>query len=111
MKENETLDNSEEFGRLAGILRATDLSGKSKVRASLKERLLAAKQEEKSFPPWKWLIPAGAAAMAALVTAIGLGGHRAAGQQVSYQAPDAGYNVYAECGRQGLEDNMSAPRF
>jgi len=110
MTENETVENPGEFGRLAAILRNTDLSGKSKVRESLKERLLAAKEEEKSYSPWRWFIPAAAVAMAALVMAIGLGRGRTA-QPAFYQAPDAGYNIYGDCGRQGLEDNISTPRF
>ncbi len=102
-----------EYERLAAILRTTDLSGRSKIRHSLKNRLLskAAREGRKSFSQWKWLIPVTATALTALALAVNIGRYKEAELPVYYQAPEAGYNIYGNCGRQGLADYLSAPRF
>lgn len=111
----ETEHKEESFGeheRLAAILRTTDLSGRSKIRHSLKNRLLskAVREERKTFIQWKWLTPAIAAGFAALILTVNIG-RKEPRQPASYQTPEAGQNIYGECGRQGLEDYLSAPRF
>ena len=111
-EKNSKEENFGEYGRLAAILRATDLSGKSKIRHSLKNRLLSktAREEKQSFSPWKWLLPAIATSLAVLTLTVNIG-HKKAEQPAYYQAPDAGYNIYGNCGRQGLVDYLSVPRF
>ena len=112
MTENdEEKDNFGEFENLAAVLRATDLSGKSKVRESLKARLLNRDIEEKKpFFSWRWALPVAAAAMAALILAVVLPHKNNADRAYS-----ASYNIptdsYGDCGRQGLKDYQAAPRF
>lgn len=109
------MKEKEEFGeyeKLADMLRTIDLSDKSKVRDSLKNRLLSKTAEQrKSFHPWRWLLPAVAAAAAALLVTVNIG-HKKAGEETPYyQVPDAGYDIYGVCGRQGLKDYLSILRF
>ncbi|HBB68317.1 MAG: hypothetical protein A2X28_01570 [Elusimicrobia bacterium GWA2_56_46] len=105
-------ENFGEHNRLAVILRATDFSSKSKIKISLKNRLLskAANEEKRSFTIWAWLLPAAAVTLAALMLTVNIN-HKEVEQSPYYQAPDADYNIYGNCGRQGLEDYLSAPRF
>ena len=112
MKEQEyNEEDPGEFKQLVAMLRTTDLSGKSKVREPLKLRLLSGEKEEKpSFFPWQWLFPAAATALAAFAMMFVLP-HKKPGAPAYYQVPDAGYDIYADCGRQGLKDYLSAPRF
>ncbi|MBU2572760.1 MAG: hypothetical protein KKH28_01615 [Elusimicrobia bacterium] len=113
MTENNPIkDAFGEYERLAAILRETDLSGKSKIRHSLKNRLLskAAGKERRFFSPRKWLLPAIAATLAVLALTVNIG-HQEAEQPAYYQVPEAGYNIYGSCGRQGLNDYLSVPRF
>ena len=113
MTEKDPGENFEEFGRLPSILRAADHSGKSKVRDSLKERLLnrAAQEEKKILPKWNWLFPVAATALAALAVAV-LAPHKQVVIPVAYSsAYDVPADNYGDCGRQGLKDYLAGPRF
>ena len=113
MKEQEYQDETPgEFKNLSALLRATDHSGKSKVRDSLKDRLLnrPAKEETTTSIRWAWLFPAAAAAVAALGISVFLPHRRAAAPDYS-AAYATNADAYGECGRQGLKDYLSGPRF
>ena len=105
-------DDFSEYGRLEKLLKETDLSGKSKVRDSLKNRLIskAAQREARSFFRRAWLAPAAAAALAALALTINITHKRpeAPAYDQAYAIPS---DAYGDCGRQGLSDYLSVPRF
>jgi len=105
----------EEFGEftgLAGLLGRIDPSAQSRVRDSLKERLLNRAAERARPRPFArlWLLPAAAAVLAALflTTDIRRGAPAAAAYLPSYDVPSDGY---AECGRRGLGNYLSETRF
>ena len=112
MTEKDPGENFEEFGRLPAILRAADLSGRSKVKDSLKERLLnrAGQAEKNASPRWQWLFPVAAMALAALAVSVIVPRKPVVlpDNSAAYEMPA---DNYGECGRQGLNDYLSGPRF
>ena len=98
-----------EFGGLAERLGRTDLSGESRVKDVLKERLLARAEKRRDLSLFVWLLPA-AAVLAAMLIVLNVrrsqppGADRAA----SYNLP---FDGFGECGRQGLGDYMAEGRF
>lgn len=107
--------NREEFGELAGVadlLGRIDPSVQSRVKASLKARLLSRAAEKAEHRPYArlWLVPAFAAALA--VFFIATTDRRRAAQAPEYSPfyaiPSDGCG---ESGRGGLGDYLSAERF
>lgn len=97
-----------EFPGLAERLRRADLSGESRVRGVLKERLLAKAEKRSRRSPFVWLVPAAALAAALIVVNVKRKPPQEAIQTASYSLPSDGYGA---CGRQGLADYMAEERF
>lgn len=97
-----------EFGGLADRLKRSDFSGESRVRNTLRERLLdRAEARRRRVPAFAWLLPAAAAAVLLLWPR---------GQEVPVTLAAApGYELaddgYSQCGRRGLGDVYGAARF
>ncbi len=102
-------DNNKEFEEFPGLaerLGRADLSGESRVKNALKERLLAKAERRSSRSPFVWLLPA--AALAAAMIVVNTRREPPPSPSYSYALPSDGYG---ECGRQGLADYMSEGRF
>lgn len=106
-----TKDIPGEYAKLAGILRAADYSGESRVRNSLKNRLLnqaAPAARRAAFRGWRF--PAAAAALAAIALLFIIP-HKKTQPPVSYAAYETPTDAYSVCGRQGLKDYLPRPAF
>ena len=101
--------NYGEYGQLAAILGKAGFLGESRIKVSLKRRLLV-KAKKKNFAFGKWLIPAAAAALAALFLTVNLKDKEITGPAY-YPAYETASDAYAACGKQGLKDYLSGPRF
>jgi len=101
-------NGEEEFPGLAARLRRADLSGESRVKDALKERLLAKAERRTRRSPFVWLLPAAALAAVIITLAVRHEPLPAGALAASYNLPSDGYD---ECGRQGLEDYLSGSRF
>jgi hypothetical protein len=97
-----------EFPGLDARLRRADFSGESRVKDSLKERLLAKAEKRSGRRPVMWLLPAAALAAALIVMNVRRETPRGEAPAASYNLPTDGYG---ECGRQGLADYMAGERF
>lgn len=100
-----------EFGGLADRLKRSDFSGESRVKNTLRERLLdRAETRRRRVPAFAWLLPAAAAAV--LFVMFGPGRKaaepEAAAYASAYNLPDDGYGA---CGRTGLEDFQAGERY
>ncbi len=102
-------DNNKEFGEFTGLaerLGRADLSGESRVKNALKERLLAKAETRGRRSPFVWLLPA--AALTAGLIVVNIWHEPPQSPSYSYAPPSDGYG---ECGRQGLADYMAEGRF
>lgn len=100
-----------EFGEFPGLaerLRRADFTGESRVRESLKERLLAKAEKRSRRGVFVWLVPAAALAAVMIMLAVRHEPLPAGTLAASYDLPADGF---AECGRQGLGDYLAASRF
>ena len=111
MKETDEIkDDFTEFAQLAGMLRATDLSAESRVRSTLKNRLLGKTAPEArggAFHGWGWGLPAAALAAGLLFFVP----HKQKAPAASYAAYEIHMDKYDVCGRQGLKDYLAGPAF
>ena len=106
-------NNNKEFAEFTGLaerLGRADLSGESRVKNALKERLLAKAERRSSRSPFVWLLPAAALAAALLIMFRPGPGPARPGYvfYASYGLSDDGYD---QCGRQGLGDYLADSRF
>lgn len=108
MKEKKNGEFGPDMGRLEQKLRRADFSGESRVRDTLRERLLDPEaRPRRRAPALAWLVPAAAAAALLLVFSPRHKPAPAAYGQ-SYSLPDDGYGA---CGRRGLQDYGAGEKF
>ncbi|MEI7529547.1 MAG: hypothetical protein WCK76_11475 [Elusimicrobiota bacterium] len=111
MTEDKTKEDFGEYSQLAETLRGLDFSVESGICNPLKNRLLGkTAPETRRFVLPRWLLPAASAALAAAALTVVILHRRpeAPGAYLSYNPP---FDSYSDCGRQGLQDYQSVPRF